>query len=382
MAEENDQERTEAPSPHRLEKAREEGRVPQSKELSTFAVLMAGGAALWLSASWAGRELAGIMRGGLTFEPEVARDSHFVLARLADQFVNALLALAPFLLLVIIAAFAAPVLLRGWLFSTKALAPKWNRLSPLAGFKRMFSHQSLVELLKSIAKVALLGGVAVWLMWANLDGAFSLGVESPGQAVMHLGDWVGRIFLLISAAMVFIVVLDVPYQLWHFLRQHRMTKDELKREAKETEGDPYLKARVRSIQREMARRRMMAEIPTADVVVTNPTHYAVALKYAEGKMGAPRVVAKGADAIALKIRALAAEHQVPLLEAPPLARALYRHAELGAEIPVPLYTAVAEVLAYVYQLRRYQTQGGVYPDVPGNLPVPVELDPHAEAAQT
>jgi flagellar biosynthetic protein FlhB len=375
MAEESDQERTEAPSPQRLEKAREEGQVPQSRELATFVVLMTGGAALWMTASQMGQSLSGIVKSGLAFEPAVGRDSHYAFDKLSDQVFDAALALAPFLLLVIIATLAGPLLLRGWLFSSKALMPKFSRLSPLAGFKRMFSHQSVVELVKSIAKVALLGTIATWLVWSNLDAAFSLGIESPERAVSHMGDLVGRMFLLATGAMIFIVVLDVPYQLWSHLDKLKMTKEQLKQEAKENEGDPYLKARVRATQREMARRRMMAEIPTADVVVTNPTHYAVALKYSEGKMGAPRVVAKGADAVAAKIRELAAEHRVPLLEAPPLARALYRHTELGDEIPATLYAAVAEVLAYVFQLRHFQKVGGAYPNVPVDLPVPPELDP-------
>ncbi len=375
MAEESDQERTEAPSQQRLEKAREEGQVPQSRELATFVVLMTGGAALWMTASQMGQSLSGIVKSGLAFEPAVGRDSHYAFDKLSGQVFDAALALAPFLLLVVIATLAGPLLMRGWLFSTQALAPKFSRLNPLSGIKRMFSQQSVVELVKSIAKVALLGIIATWLVWSNLDAAFSLGIESPERAVSHMGDMVGRMFLLATGAMIFIVVLDVPYQLWSHLDKLKMTKEQLKQEAKESEGDPYLKARVRATQREMARRRMMAEIPTADVVVTNPTHYAVALKYSEGKMGAPRVVAKGADAVAAKIRELAAEHRVPLLEAPPLARALYRHTDLGDEIPATLYAAVAEVLAYVFQLRHFQKVGGAYPDVPVDLPVPPELDP-------
>jgi len=375
MAEESDLERTEAPTPQRLEKAREEGQVPQTRELATFLVLMIGGAALWVTADMVGRSLANIVRGSLAFEPAVARDSHFVFDKLDGQILEAALALAPFLLLVIVATLAAPMLMHGWMFSTKALVPKFSRLSPLAGFKRVFSHEGLAELVKSIAKVALLGGIATWLVWANLDEAFSLGIEEPHQAVVHLGDLIGRIFLLATGAMIFIVVLDVPYQLWSHLNRLKMTVEQVRQELKENEGDPYLKARVRATQREMARRRMMAEVPTADVVVTNPTHYAVALKYSEGKMGAPRVVAKGADAVAAKIRELAVEHRVPLLEAPPLARALYRHTDLGDEIPATLYAAVAEVLAYVFQLRHYQKAGGAHPNVPINLPVPPELDP-------
>jgi flagellar biosynthetic protein FlhB len=315
------------------------------------------------------------MRGGLMFEPAVAHDPQRVLQHVSGQVAEAALMLAPFLLLIIVATFAGPFLLRGWLFSSKALMPKFSRLNPLTGIKRVVSVQGLVELIKSLVKVGLLGVVAVWLISANLDAIFSLMREPLGLATQHLGDLVGRVFLLASGAMLFIVVLDVPYQLWHHHKQLRMTKEELRQEAKESEGDPYIKGRIRARQREAARRRMMSEVPTADVVVTNPTHYAVALKYSEGTMRAPRVVAKGADAVAATIRELAAEHHVPLLEAPPLARALFRHAELGDEIPATLYAAVAEVLAYVFQLRHFQSVGGAMPVLPVALPVPPELDP-------
>lgn len=375
MAEESDQERTEPASPQRLEKAREEGQVVQSRELATFVVLMTSGATLWLMAGNLGQSMSNIVRGGLQFSPGIARDSSHVMTQLSNQFFDAALALAPFFLLVVVAALASPLLLRGWLFSSKALAPKFNRLNPFSGVKRMFSSQGLIELVKSMAKVGLLGGVAAWLIWSNVGAIFSLSLETPSNAIQHMGDIVGKIFLLVSGTMIFIVAIDLPYQLWNHYKQLRMTKEELRREAKESEGDPHLKAHIRAQQREVARRRMMSEIPTADVVVTNPTHYAVALKYTEGKMGAPRVVAKGADAVAAKIRELAAEHKVPLLEAPPLARALFRHTELGDEIPAKLYAAVAEVLAYVFQLRLYQQAGGVYPDAPTALPVPPELDP-------
>lgn len=380
MAEESDQERTEAPSPQRLEKAREEGQVPQSRELATFVVLMTSGATLWMMAGNLGQTMSKIVRGGLQFDPAVARDSAYVMTQLSDQFLAAALALAPFLALVVVAALASPLLLRGWLFSTKAFMPDFKRLNPLSGIQRMFSTQGLVELVKSLAKVGLLGVVAVWLIWSNLDAIFSLSLEEPSGAIRHMGNLIGKVFLLASGAMIFIVVLDLPYQLWSYFNKLKMSKEQLRQEAKESEGDPHVKARIRAQQREMARRRMMAEIPTADVVVTNPTHYAVALKYSEGKMGAPRVVAKGADAVAAKIRELAAEHKVPLLEAPPLARALFRHTELGDEIPATLYAAVAEVLAYVFQLRHFQQAGGAYPSAPTSLPVPPELDPARSGA--
>lgn len=375
MAEESDQEKTEAPSPQRLQKAREDGQVPQSRELTTFVLLMTGGTSLWVMSGHLGQALSNIVRSALHFEPEIAREPAHVMAQLSRQFFEAALALAPFFLLLLLAILAAPLLLRGWLVSPKALMPKFSKLNPVSGLKRIFSHQGLVELLKAIAKAGLLGTIAVWLIWSNLDAIFSLVSEAPASAIRHMGDLIGKVFLLIAGTMVFIVLLDVPYQLWSHHKKLRMSKEELRKEAKESEGDPHIKARIRAQQREMARRRMMAEVPTADVVVTNPTHYAVALRYEEGKMGAPRVVAKGADAVALRIREIAAEHHVPLLEAPPLARALFRHAELGDEIPAALYAAVAEVLAYVFQLRRYQTTGGAYPEAPVALPVPRELDP-------
>lgn len=375
MAEETGQEKTEAPSQQRLEKAREDGQVVQSRELASFIVLIAGGAGLWMMASGLGQSLSNIVRGGLQFDPGIARDSSHVMSQLSEQVFAAALAIAPFLGLMALATLASPLLLRGWLFSTKALMPKFDRLNPVSGVKRMFSTQGLVELVKAIGKVALLGGVAAWLIWTNLDGIFSLSLETPSSAILHMGDLIGKVFLTISGTMIFIVVLDVPFQLWSHHSKLKMTKEELRQEAKESEGDPHLKARIRAQQREVARRRMMAEIPTADVVVTNPTHYAVALKYSEGKMRAPRVVAKGADEVAARIREMAAEHKVPLLEAPPLARALFRHTELGDEIPATLYAAVAEVLAYVFQLRHFQQVGGAYPDKPTALPVPPELDP-------
>jgi len=375
MAEESDQEKTESASPQRLEKAREDGQVVQSRELATFVVLMTGGATLWMMASGLGQTMSHIVRSGLQFDPAIARDSSHVMAQLSDQFFEAALALAPFLGLVVIATLASPLLLRGWLFSAKAFAPKFDRLNPLSGIKRMFSTQGLIELVKSLAKVGLLGGVAAWLIGSNLGAILSLSLEEPSLAIQHMGDIIGKVFMLAAGAMIFIVVLDLPYQLWSYYNKLKMTKEQLRQESKESEGDPHLKARIRSQQREVARRRMMSEIPTADVVVTNPTHYAVALKYSEGKMRAPRVVAKGADAVAAKIRELAAEHKVPLLEAPPLARALFRHTELGDEIPATLYAAVAEVLAYVFQLRHFQQVGGAYPNAPTALPVPPELDP-------
>jgi flagellar biosynthetic protein FlhB len=224
MAEGSDQEKTEAPSPQRLEKAREDGQVVQSRELATFVVLMTGGAALWTMAGSLGQTMSHIVRDGLQFNPGIARDSSHVMAQLSDQFFEAALALAPFLGLMVVATLASPLLLRGWMFSTKAFAPDFNRLNPLSGIKRMFSSQGLVELIKALGKAGLLGGVAAWLIWSNLNAIFSLSMESPSTAIEHMGDLIGKVFLLISGTMIFIVVLDLPYQLWSYYNKLKMTK--------------------------------------------------------------------------------------------------------------------------------------------------------------
>ncbi len=266
------------------------------------------------------------------------------------------------------------------------MAPDFKRLNPLTGIGRIFSLNSLVELAKALLKATLIGGVGIWTMWHNKEAVLSL-ISMPITAgAADMGELVITSFIAIAGSMVLIATVDVPFQLWEHHRKLKMTKEEVRQENKETEGDPHVKGRIRAQQRAMARKRMMAEIPKADVIITNPTHYSVALKYEEGKMRAPRLVAKGTHLMALKIREVGQEHQVPVLEAPPLARALYHHAELGDEIPQPLYNAVAEVLAYVYQLRRYR-EGGGYAGGAGNLPkapdalmVPAELDPESPTA--
>ncbi|OWW22962.1 flagellar type III secretion system protein FlhB, partial [Noviherbaspirillum denitrificans] len=268
----------------------------------------------------------------------------------------------------------------GWLFSTKALMPNFGRLNPMSGLGNMFSKRALVELVKAIGKTVLVGTIAWMVISGQTEQMLALSAEPLHTGWAHMGDLLLTGFLTIVFGLVIIALIDVPYVLWNYADKLKMTREEVRQEAKESDGDPMVKARIRQMQREMAKRRMMSEIPTADVVVTNPTHYAVALKYTEGKMRAPTVVAKGADEVAAKIREIAAEHKVAMLEAPPLARALYRHTDLGDEIPAALYTAVAEVLAYVFQLRTYSTHGGMKPAVPGDIAVPPELDPHNAAS--
>lgn len=375
MAEENDQERTESPSSRRLEKAREEGQVPQSRELSTFVVLMVGASLIWMTGGSMVSSLAGMMKSSMVFDSSLGAGTDVMFSQIADELNRVMLGFGPLLMAIVVVVLLTPILFRGWLFSAKPLMPNFSRINPASGLKRIFSMDGLTELLKSIAKVGLLGTVGFWFIWDNRQAVFSMINEPTLSSFQHLGQMLGKGFLLMVGAMAAIVLVDAPYQWWSHYRKLRMSREELKQEARESDGDPHIKARIRGLQREAARRRMMAEIPNADVVVTNPTHYAVALKYKEGNMRAPRVVAMGADLIAARIRGEADLHRIPILEAPPLARALYHHTELGAEIPAALYAAVAEVLAYVYQLKHYNANGGARPVIPAELPVPIELDP-------
>ena len=374
MADDNDLERTEPASPRRLEKSREEGQVARSQELTTFTMLMAASGSLWVIGSLILQKLSALLESGLQIEREVAFNPALLLPRLFQLALDGLLAIAPLLGWLVIVALVSPMLLSGWLFSSKALFPDFKRLNPVNGFKRIFSSHGLIELVKAIAKAAVIGGVAAGIIWSHKQDVLDLIGMPLDTGLTSMGRLIGLTFMLIVGAMLLLVVIDVPFQLWNHARQLRMSKEDLRKEAKEDEGDPQVKARIRSMQREMARRRMMAEVPKADVVVTNPTHYAVALKYQDHSMRAPKVVAKGSQLIAARIRELADEHHIPVLEVPPLARALYHHVELDTEIPETLYTAVAHVLAYVFQLRRYQTAGGTAPQLSPEIAVPVELD--------
>ena len=380
MAEESDLEKTEAASPRRLEKAREEGQIARSRELGTFMMLAAGVGAIWVGGSSLYQTLSGVLRNGLAFDQRIVLDPGVMVERAVEGFGEALLVLLPIFGLLAVIAVLSSVLLGGIVISGKPLQFNFSKLSPIAGVKRMFSSQTVVELIKALAKAALVGGVAVWVIWRYHDDMLSLMHVAPSAALIKALTLVAMCCAFIVASLLVIVMLDVPWQIWSHLKKLRMSKEDVRQEHKESEGDPHTKARIRQQQRQAARRRMMSEVPKADVVVTNPTHYAVALKYEEDKNGAPRVLAKGTGLVAAKIRELAAEHRIPTLEAPPLARALYQHVELGHEIPGELYTAVAEVLAWVFQLRSWRSGWGVEPTAPTRLAVPAALDPQANTA--
>ncbi|QIM49230.1 flagellar type III secretion system protein FlhB [Pusillimonas sp. DMV24BSW_D] len=380
MAEESDLEKTEAATPRRLEKAREEGQVARSRELNTLMLLAGGVAALWFLGAEFYRVLRGVIRSGMAFDVRVGTDVGVMTSQAVNAAWEALVLLFPVFGALVVLAVISSVSLGGLLFSGKALQPKFERLNPLKGVMRLFSAQTLVELLKTIAKAIVIGGIAAVVIWSYQDQMIALMYAPTTQALAAGMRLVALCCALIVAALLLIVLIDVPWQLYSHHKKLRMSRQDVKQEHKESDGDPHVKARIRQQQRAMARRRMMAEVPKADVVVTNPTHYAVALKYEAGGFGAPCVVAKGSGLIAARIRMLAQEHDVPQLSAPPLARALHEHVELGQEIPAELYKAVAEVLAWVFQLRSWKEGLAAEPQHPADLPVPDALDPQANGA--
>jgi flagellar biosynthetic protein FlhB len=374
MAEESDLEKTEPASPRRLDKAREEGQVVRSRELNTFALLAAGVGGLWIGGPDLYRNLSEIVHSGLWFDARLGRDTGVMLAVASRSAIQAVMALLPLFGVLAAVAILSSLALGGLLFSAKPLEPKFERLNPAKGLQRMLSSQTLVELIKTLAKATAIGTVGAMVIWHYRDRMIGLMRSTPSAALTEGMSLVALCCALIVGSLLLIVLIDVPWQLWSHYKQLKMSREDVRQEHKESDGDPHVKGRIRQQQRAMARRRMMAEVPRADVVVTNPTHFAVALKYQDGQGGAPRVVAKGSDLLAARIRKLAEEHSVPMLGAPPLARALYRNVDVGREIPAELYTAVAEVLAWVYQLRRWNAGQGVEPIRPSNLPIPRELD--------
>ncbi|NYT26378.1 flagellar type III secretion system protein FlhB [Alcaligenaceae bacterium] len=380
MAEDSDLEKTEPASPRRLEKAREEGQVVRSRELNTFLVLSAGVGTLWLLGGYMFHGLSSVVQDSMWFDPNVGRDTAVMLISAAGMAWRALFALLPLFGVLVVVAILASVLLGGLVFSAKALEPKFERMNPIKGIGRMFSAQTLVELFKTLAKAIVIGVVGVLVITSYRDEMLALMHATPSEALTYGMSLVALCCALIVAALILVVVIDAPWQLYSHYKKLRMSRQDVKQEHKESEGDPHVKARIRQQQRSMARRRMMSEVPHADVVVTNPTRYAVALRYREGRGGAPVVVAKGAGLIAAQIRQVAGDHKVPLLSAPPLARALYHNVELDREIPVALYAAVAEVLAWVFRLRTWTPGFGQEPDPPSTLTIPPGLDPESGTA--
>ena len=377
MTEDSDLERTEPASARKLDQAREQGNVPRSRELATLAVLLASVGVIAVIGLFMFRGLSRVMQDTLSFDAGDVASPAMMGRNLMDAGMDGMLLFLPMAVAVVVAAVAANVLISGWVFSTKAFEFDFAKLNPITGLGRLFSWNSLAELVKALMKGGLIAGVAGWMIWHQREGILGLAVEPLDAAMAHFGQITLLTFLAAAAAFGVIVLLDVPFQIWQYHRGLRMTKQEIRQESKEMEGDPQIKARIRSLQREAARRRMMQAVPKADVVVTNPMHFAVALKYEEKTMAAPLVVAKGSQLVAERIKELARENRVPIVEAPPLARALHRHGEVGDVIPAALFTAVAQVLAYVYQLNR-----SMNPVLPETWDVPPKLDPAARTGAT
>jgi flagellar biosynthetic protein FlhB len=361
---EGGQERTEQATPKRLKEAREKGQVPRSHELSTAAVCIAAAVAIYTLGRMAAGNFADLMRDTLSLAPATAMDESAVWPALTHAGSRALWSVLPILGATFFAALAAPIAIGGWNFSAGALMPQFSRLNPANGLGRVFSARGLVELGKGIAKVAVVA-VTGWVLLRGLTPQL-MGLSSeplPG-AIGHAASLAGYSLLVLVCGLAIIAAFDVPFQLWQHAKDLRMTREEVREEFKESEGSPETRGRIREAQRALSRGRMLQDVPKADVVVTNPTHFAVALRYDENKMRAPVVVAKGTELLALKIREIAAENQVPIVEAPPLARALYKSVEIGREVPAALYVTVAQVLTYVYQLKAARERGAAPPPPP------------------
>ncbi len=366
------EERTEQPTPKRLREAKEKGQVPRSRELNSTIVLMVAAVGLMLLGGMLVDDLANIMHDALTIERAKVMDPAALVQQFGVVVGKALWMLSPLLALLVLAAMTGPVSMGGFSFSTKAIAFKASKLNPIKGLGRIFSAKGLMELVKTLAKFLLVAAVSILLLWSLKIELLSLANESLRQALAHAGTLFVWAFLALSSVLVLVAAIDVPFQLWQHKKQLKMTFKEVKDESKETEGRPEVKGKIRALQMEISQRRMMDKVPDADVVITNPTHYAVALRYDREGNGAPRVVAKGADLIAMRIREVAQSHDVTIVSAPPLARALYATTELEQEIPAELYVAVAHILAYVYQLDAAHAQGNDEPPLPADLPVPDE----------
>ncbi|MBS7327036.1 MAG: flagellar biosynthesis protein FlhB [Thiopseudomonas sp.] len=374
MAEnENGAEKSEEPTAKRKQQAREKGEIARSRELNTLAILLGGTAGMLIFGAQLGSKILEVMQQNFDLPRELLYSERHMALHLLYAAKSAAEGIWPLFLVLLLAAIIGPVALGGFLFTMEPLTPKFSRLNPLSGLKRMFSVKSLVELVKSLAKFLVVLMVALFVLARAQDGLFALAHQPLEYAILSAMQTIGWCALWMACAMILIAAVDVPFQLWDSNQKLKMTKQEVKDEFKDSEGKPEVKGRIRRLQMEMAQRRMMESVPDADVVITNPTHFSVALKYDEQGNRAPVLLAKGNDHLALKIREIASQHQIILLESPPLARALYYSTELDEEIPAGLYMAVAQVLAYVYQLRQFHAGKGKRPKPLGEMPIPDDL---------
>ncbi len=381
MSEDSDLEKTEPASGRKIEKAREQGQVPKSQELMSFVSMIVASSTLIMMSTTFLEYFSKLMKQALIFDRKLITNPHDTLEVFYHMAWDTLFILLPFLVIVMIAVIVSSMSMTGMLFSLESLAPKFDKLNPIAGLGRMFSKNSLVQLSLSVLKAILIGSLAYLVVQNRQAELLGLISEPFAESFNHVWQIVIWTFIWLAGSMLFLVLIDVPYQLYTYNEQMKMTKQEAKDEAKESDGNPEIKSRIRSLQRQAARKRMMSNVPQADVIVTNPTHFAVALKYDNKEMAAPIVLAKGTLKLAERIIEIGKENKIAVLQYPPLARALYKHVEVEQEIPSALYSAVAEILAYIYQLRRYETLGGERPEMPKNLEVPEDLDPGETTAE-
>ncbi|WP_286973876.1 flagellar biosynthesis protein FlhB [Pseudomonas sp.] len=374
MAEsESGADKSEDPTEKRLRESREKGQVARSKELNTLAVMLAGTGGLLLVGGNLANAMLEVMSTSFALKRDMIMDDRMMGMLFMFSGRLALEAMMPLLLVLLVASILGPIALGGWLFSAKAMAPKVSRMNPGPGLKRMFSAKALIELLKALAKFSIVLVVALAVLKSNEQELLKIVHEPLEGAIKHAINIVGWSALWMSCGLVLITLVDVPFQLWDNKQKLMMTKQEVRDEYKDSEGKPEVKQRIRQLQREMTERRMMQAVPQADVIITNPTHFAVALKYDPEKGNAPVMLAKGADFTALKIREIAQEHNVMLLESPALARAVFYSTDIDQEIPAGLYMAVAQVLAYVYQIRQFQAGRAKRPAPLKDLPIPPDL---------
>jgi len=370
MAEDSGQDKTEEPTEKRLTDARKKGQVPRSRELNTFVALMTGSVMLLFTGGAIVKGLGSLMRQQFQLSREIIFDPASPVIYFEQVLLDGLLLIVPLVIPLVLVALLTPMMMGGWNFTTESMVPKFSKMNPFSGLKRMFGIQGIVELLKAIVKIALVFFVAGSLFGNYFDQFMGLSSLTLNAAIYKAIDIIGFSLLILSSTLILVVAIDVPYQLWNNKRQLKMTKQEVRDESKEQEGNPEVKGQIRRKQMEMAQQRMMDEVPKADVIVTNPAHFAVALKYDPMGAGAPIMMAKGVDLIAAQIRNIAIGSDIPLVAAPPLARALFYSTEIGEEIPHGLFLAVAQVLAYVFQLKVAIENGGVKPVPPRDLKVP------------
>lgn len=372
MADDSDLDKSEQPTDSKLKKAKEKGQIPRSRELTSLMILLVGIMLFWIMGTHFVSKLKAIIQQAMLVAHRTDDDKQIIF-NLINLLTAGFWAILPIFVGLVIVAIIAPLSVGGLLFSLQSIKPNLGKLNPISGFKRLFSLRIFSELFKSILKVVLIAFAAALFLIHQFPNMLALPSMYLNNALSQVMQLLIYASLLIVLALIPMVGFDIFYQIWSNLKKLKMSKQEVKDEFKEQEGNPQIKGRIRQMQQAIARRRMMKDVPKANVIVTNPTHYAVALQYDEKTMSAPKILAKGTDNIASRIKQIAQEHQIPQLEAPPLARALYRHGEIGKSIPAELYAAVAQILAWVYQLKRWHRYGGEKPLKPTNLSIPESL---------